>query len=112
MAVSEVAGWVWPANLRTTMQYLSMWIGYDFDDTDWDAINHGFLKTSGDPPGRPQYDYPIVGSPILTVLLARDPGADPVSVLVRGEMDDILRARIDTLLSILAEVQPAPDPDA
>ena len=42
--------------------------------------------------------------PELTVLLDRDPGADPVTMCVRGEMDDILRARVDTLLSVLAAV--------
>jgi len=39
-----------------------------------------------------------------------DPGADLTFVRVRGDMDEILRTRIDTLLSVLADVRPSTDP--
>lgn len=105
MAVPEIGRWVWPENVRTTVQYLSLFVGYDFDDTDWQAIRQGLTDTTCEPPER-WYDYPIVGTPTLTVFLALDPGADPVFVRVRGDMDEILRTRIDTLLSVLADVRP------
>lgn len=105
MSVRQVSGWVYEVNVRTAMEYLSRWVEYDFDDTDWQAIEFGLPETSSDEPEQ-WYDYPIVGSPILTVLLALAPGAEPVFVVVRGDIDDVLQARIETLLSVLSNVCP------
>jgi hypothetical protein len=108
MPVSEVRGWVWSGNVRTGLEYVSRWVGYEFDDTDWQAVENGLPDTSAEEPER-WYDYPIVGSPQLVVLVAVNPGADPVDIRVQGEMDDILAVRIETLLSVLADVMPRTD---
>jgi hypothetical protein len=104
MPVREVQGWVCAVNVRTAMEYLSRWVGYEFDDWDWQAIEFALPGTSWDE--EKWYDYPIVGSPALTVLVAHSPDADPVGVRVRGDIDDILQARIETLLLVLANVRP------
>lgn len=105
MATRQIGGWVWPDKLQLALQYVSMWVGYPFDDSDWQAIEHGLHDTTAEHPQR-WYDYPIVGTPSLTVLIARNPGADPIDVKVQGDIDDILAAKIDTLLSVLAKTTP------
>ena len=98
-----MAGWVWPSNVFVLMTYLSGFIGYPFDDSDWLAIELALPETdAGAPDGF--YEYPLVGQPQLVVQLARNVGADPVAVRVTGPMDPILEARVDTLVAVLAEV--------
>lgn len=104
MTEREISGWIWPEHVRTTAEHLSTWIGYRFDDMDAQAIEHALPQTSSDTPER-WYDYPLSGTPHLTLWLAHDPNADPVSVRVAGDIDDILHARIDTLLSVLSSVR-------
>jgi hypothetical protein len=52
------------------------------------------------------YDYVLRGHASLTVWLAANPGANPVSRRVIGEMDDLRVARVETLPSVLAETLP------
>ena len=105
MVVREISGWVWSGNVRTTVEYLSRWVGYAFDDGDWQAIEHALPETSWEPPEH-WYHYPIMGTPALTVWFACSPGADPVGVRIRGDIGDILEARIDTQLTVLADLRP------
>ncbi|MEY2233538.1 MULTISPECIES: hypothetical protein [Streptomyces] len=35
--MAEVAGWIWQHNLRSLLELLSHYVGYDFDGTDWDT---------------------------------------------------------------------------
>lgn len=100
----EIAGWIWPEHVRTTTEFLSGWINYPFDDTDWQAIEQALPETSSDTPEH-WYDYPLAGTPPLTLRLARDPNADPVSIRVTGKITTTLDAKIDTLLSVLASVR-------
>jgi len=85
------------------MTYLSMFIGYEFDDSDWLAIEMALPQTDTDAADG-FYEYPLVGGSQLVVRLARNVGADPVNVTVTGPMDPVLEARVDTLLAVLAEV--------
>ena len=48
------------------------------------------------------FDYPLVGNRPLNVSLARHPGASPVGVRITGNLDEVLAARADTLLSVLS----------
>lgn len=78
-------------------------MGYSFDQTDWQAIETALPTTDADTADG-WYEYPLTGTPPLTVSLARTVDALPVMVRVVGEMDQVLEARIDTLVSVLAEV--------
>jgi len=54
-------------NVRPLAETLSLWVGYDFDDSDGSAISHGLEGTDADA-GR-SFSYPIAGSPELTLVL-------------------------------------------
>jgi hypothetical protein len=101
-----VEGWVWPANLRTALRHISAWVDYTFDDWDWDAVEAALPQSSWDPPEH-WYDYPIIGSRTLTVYLAHDDGFEPVGVRVEGDLDEVLAARIETILGLLADITAA-----
>ncbi len=107
MSEEEVGGWVWPSNVRPLLTYISLYAGYSFDDLDWQAIETALLHTDADDPAS-FYEYPLVGRTELVVRLAQNVGADPVAVRVSGSMDLVLKTRVETLLSILAEVEDAP----
>ena len=102
----EVAGWILSGNVRTLMVHLAHYVGCTYDDSDWLALKMALPGTdAGTPSG--WYDYPLAGSPVLTVWLAQNCGDIPVSVRVTGVMDPVLAARVDTLLNVLADVNPA-----
>lgn len=106
MRSHEVAGWVLPGNVRTLMTWLAHYVGYAYDDSDWQALEMALSATDAET-AEGWYDYPLAGSPVLTVSLAQTPGDSPVSVRVTGRIDAVLAARVDTLLSVLADVYPA-----
>jgi hypothetical protein len=63
-------------NVYVLMTYLSMFIGYQFDDSDWLAIEMALPETDAAAPDG-SYEFPLVGRPQLVVRLARNVGADP-----------------------------------
>jgi hypothetical protein len=72
----EVAGWVWDTNVRKLMEYLSLWTAYDFDESDWQAIETALPNTDADA-SNGWYEYPLGGCPGLSVQLASNPGRWP-----------------------------------
>ncbi|HVE73996.1 MAG TPA: hypothetical protein VNA30_02760 [Mycobacteriales bacterium] len=102
--MTTVAGWVWPSNVEPLLRSVSHYVGYSFDDTDWQAIAAALPETDDERPDG-WYDYPLAGEPPLRVHLACCVGAAPVMVRVVGPMDAVLEARVDTLVSVLAEVR-------
>lgn len=83
------------------MRHLSSITGYAFDSLDADAVETGLVGTDVDEDA--WFEYPLSGSPRLDVSLARNPGAFPVAVRVVGGRDELLRARIETLLAVLGD---------
>jgi hypothetical protein len=106
MASGDVGGWILPANVRTLMFWLAYYVGYSFEDSDWEAVRAALPATNAELASG-WYDYPVIGSPALTVWLARVPGDTPVSVRVTGELDEVLAARFETLIHVLQDVDPA-----
>jgi len=102
MMTREITGWIWESHARTTVEYLARWVGYDFDDFDWGDIETGIAESTWEPPER-WYDYSIEGDLELAVSFARDENDRLIGIKVTGEMDAILEARIDTLLTLLAD---------
>lgn len=49
------------------------------------------------------YEYPLVGTPPLRVLLARSIGADPVQARFLGASHNCLAARLETLMDVLSD---------
>jgi hypothetical protein len=103
----EVGGWVWAVNVPALMRQLATLIGYAYDEFDEDAVEAGLAGTDADQASG-WYDYPLIGQPALTVGLAQNVGAEPVSVRVVGDMDPVLAARVDTVISVLAAVRTTP----
>lgn len=110
MRQREVSGWVMETNVYTMLTTLSRWVGYTFDDFDWGAIVTALPETDAGAADR-WYEYPLLGTWPVTVSLAINHGAAPVEVRVSGAFDEVLAARIDTMLNLLAEVTPASEPD-
>ncbi|MCX5173585.1 hypothetical protein OG616_36925 [Streptomyces antibioticus] len=100
--MAEVSGWIWRRNLRSFLELLSLYVGYDFDATDWDTVALALAGTD-DEHADHWYSYPLVGSMHkIQVRLARSVGGDEVSVNVSGVVTGELELRADTLLSAFA----------
>jgi hypothetical protein len=104
MGDGQVDGWVWPENVQPMLRLLSGYIGYAFDDSDWQAVEAALPETDADDHDA-WYAYPLLGSPPLTVALAQNVGAEPVAVRVSGARDAVLSARISTVLDALADMR-------
>ncbi|MFZ4152228.1 hypothetical protein [Streptomyces pseudogriseolus] len=92
----QIAGWIMDRNLRTFLELLSRYVGYAFDDTDWDTVDE---KSDG------WYSYPLAGTTAtLDVGLARSVGSEVMSVNVTGVETPELQLRTDTLLSACAGI--------
>ena len=102
LVVENVDSWVWDYNVDLFMSHVAQAIGHSYDDLDRGAVEAGLPHTDAD---KDQwFDYPLVGRQQLTVHLAENAGASPVDFRVGGEMDDVLAARIETIVSVLYDV--------
>ncbi|MFG2975561.1 hypothetical protein ACGFYY_21610 [Streptomyces sp. NPDC048331] len=100
--MTEVAGWIWQHNLRSLLELLSPYVGYDFDGTDWDTVGPAVAETDDERADR-WYSYPLVGDTLeVEVRLARSVGGEEVSVAVHGIATAELELRADTLLAVFA----------
>jgi hypothetical protein len=73
-------GWIWTDNLRPLLMELALLVGYQFDDSDWIAVEHGMQGTDSE--AGPWFEYPVGN---LLVTAAFEPGADEmVSVNLEG----------------------------
>ncbi|MCX5174734.1 hypothetical protein [Streptomyces virginiae] len=101
--MAEVAGWIWQHNLRSLLELLSHYVGYDFDGTDWDTVAPAMEETD-DERADGWYSCPLVGDTLeVEVRLARSVGGEEVSVTVRGIATAELELRTDTLLAAFAQ---------
>jgi hypothetical protein len=98
----EVEGWVSDTNVERLFESLARWIGYDFGELDWQAIDNALRWTDGDRADR-WYEYPLGGKPPLDVAVADNPGDGVVSVRITGAIDTELKARIETAFEFLSE---------
>ncbi|MGW7545908.1 hypothetical protein ACWGKQ_33095 [Streptomyces sp. NPDC054770] len=99
-------GWIWNENVQLFLALLARYAGYDFDGTDWQAVELG-LEATDDEHLECWYSYPLVGSDHhLEVRLAKAVGGDEVSVRVEGTSNPelLLRAGAGTGWSGVGEV--------
>jgi hypothetical protein len=106
MGSAEVSGWILPGNVRTLMFWVAHYVGYSFDEGEWEAVQAALPATNAERVTG-WYHYPLIGSPALRVWLALIPEDSPVSVQVTGDIDEILAARFETLIHVLQDVEPA-----
>ncbi|WP_433243046.1 hypothetical protein [Actinomadura nitritigenes] len=103
--VSVVDGWVWDRNVEPLLRLLSRYVGYSFDDTDWQTVVLGLEGTDDEQDSR-WYSYPLVGHQQLDVALAHAIGSDVVSVRIDGLTDHDMVLRAETLLDAYAATLP------
>ncbi|MGW3287369.1 hypothetical protein ACWDR3_22300 [Streptomyces sp. NPDC001002] len=101
-------GWIWGDNLRPFCESLAAEVAYDFDDSDWLAIETALSDTDDEQPRSAWYVYPLVGHSRVDLQLARSVGGSEVSVSVQGNVNSRVRARLDLLLNIMARYKTAP----
>jgi hypothetical protein len=80
-------------------QYLAAYTHIKWDDLDQDALDGAIGRTDAD--AGEWFEYPVGGKPQLLIAFANNVGSDVVDVRVSGEFDDVLAARIDTLIDVL-----------
>ncbi len=98
------SSWVLTANIRPLVESLAALVDYEADDWDWDAIEAGLNGTDAEDP-HGWYDYPLAGTTMLRLELANEPGSNVTMVQVHHPPDQLLTARIETLMSMLARYQ-------
>ncbi|GHG31934.1 MULTISPECIES: hypothetical protein [Amycolatopsis] len=96
----RVAGWIFEGNLTKVVEYAAALVGYGWDELDDGALEAGVPETDADLPPSTWFAYPIAGTPELALRIARDRDAGILSVIIDGEMDDVLAARLETLLDL------------
>ncbi|MFI5849072.1 hypothetical protein ACIA8B_24350 [Micromonospora chalcea] len=93
------------ANVRPLIESLAALVDYEADGWDWDAIEAGLRGTDADDP-HGWYDYPLIGTAAtLRLELANDPGSVITTVQIHHAPDELLTARIETVMSMLARYQ-------
>ena len=92
--------WVPSDNLKSVITAICWWINYPFDQSDWTAVYYGYRGTDNE--AGIWYRYPLMGTPPLEIDLAREPGADPVTIKVNAThpLPPHLQVQIETTLSI------------
>jgi hypothetical protein len=93
-------GWIFDTNLRPMCESVAEYTEYEFDDSDWLAIETALPTT--DVERSDWYDYPLSGRVPLTLFVAADPGSSVVFVRFAGEADSLVKAQIEAALQIFA----------
>ncbi|GAA2264539.1 hypothetical protein GCM10010415_30690 [Streptomyces atrovirens] len=92
--------WIIDANLRPLCESVGAFAGYEFGDSDWQAVETALPAT--DIERDAWYDYPLLGHVPLTLFVAADPGSSVVFVRVAGVSDDRTAAQVEAALHIFA----------
>ncbi|MCX2950607.1 hypothetical protein [Lentzea sp. NEAU-D7] len=96
----EVGGWIYEDNLTRVVEYIATLVHYRWDDLDSGALEAGIPSTDADLPPSTWFEYPIVGTPEITLRIARDHEGGILSVTISGGVDAVLAARFETLLDL------------
>ncbi|WP_458245399.1 hypothetical protein [Streptomyces sp. MAI_2237] len=95
-------GWIREANLRAFCESLAAEVAYDFDDSDWLAIDTALPHTDDEQPRSAWYTHPLVGRTRVDLHIARSVGGGEVSVSVQGTVDSRSRIRVELLVDVMA----------
>ncbi|MGW4208567.1 hypothetical protein ACWEIJ_11330 [Lentzea sp. NPDC004789] len=93
--MNEVRGWIFEENLTKVVEYASHLAGYRWDDLDEEAMAAGVPGT--DPDRDLWFEYPA--GP-WTLRIAQEDGTRVIQVRIGGDFDEVLAARLDTLLDL------------
>lgn len=96
----EVAGWIFEDNLTRVVEYTAALVHYKWDDLDNGALEAGIPTTDADLPST-WFEYPIAGTPAITLRIARNHGSATLSTTISGDIDAVLAAKLETVLDLL-----------
>lgn len=99
--MAKVVGWIFETNLDKFVEWVATYVNYRWDDLDDGALVGTLDATDADNP-EAWFEYPIVGSPPVTLSVARDWGSAKFSVRITGAFDVVLAARLETLLDVFS----------
>lgn len=77
--------WIIEDNLKPFVETLSGFVGYSFDEWDWDAIYYGVRDTNEEVDR--WYQYELIGDRKMKLWLARADGSFPIFVRVEADKD-------------------------
>lgn len=100
LGVREVRGWIFDDNLTRVVEYITSLVQYNWDELDSGALDAGIPSTNADLAPSTWFEYPIAGVLEISLRIACDQGAGILSVIVSGEIDEVLAARFETLLDL------------
>ncbi|MFW6722785.1 hypothetical protein ACHZ98_22000 [Streptomyces sp. MAR4 CNY-716] len=96
-------GWIWESNARAFCDSLAAEVGYDFDDSDWQAIETALPGTDDDQPPSSWYVYPFVGRDRVDLRVAQGVGGAEISVRIEGAVGTRTRHRIAAVLDLMSQ---------
>jgi hypothetical protein len=88
----DLKDWIFGENLRPWLEILSAVVGYDFDDTDWDAVDAGIATTDSE--SLRWHEVSLGGDGAPLVKLAKEPGSAVVAVMASLPTDLVERAKL------------------
>ena len=98
--VRRISGWIVEDNLTRVVEYIASLVGCIWDDLDDGALEAGIVTTDADCPLGTWFEYPVMGTPELTLRIASNRGDGILSMTIEGEFDVVLAARFETLLDL------------
>jgi hypothetical protein len=91
--VNEVRGWISQDNLQRVVMYVSWLAGYQWGDFDTSPIEAGAATTNAQTAA--WFSHPIGA---VTLAVCWDQSNGMVEVVLNGPFDEVLTARLDTML--------------
>ncbi len=91
--VRVVSGWIYEANLRRVILFISLFANYEWDEFDSSSIESGVATLTGHEESWLGY---VIGGIRLEV--ARDLSNGTLLVTMSGELNDEIQARLETML--------------
>lgn len=88
-----------PEQVHQFLERVSDWAGSVLTDSDWDTVRAGMERLGSE--SDKQVSYRMDGWTAVTAYVAKAPDAEHIRLQFVGEIDDILAARIETLIEVL-----------
>ncbi|MER6974773.1 hypothetical protein ABT304_27195 [Nocardioides sp. NPDC000445] len=88
-----------PEQVRQFLERVSDWTGSLLTDSDWHTVRAGMERLGSE--SDTQVSYLIDGWTAITAYVTKAPKAENIRLQVVGEIDDLLAARIETLIELL-----------
>lgn len=89
-----IARWIYEENILPWLETIANFVGYKFDEWDWNAVNFGIQNTNVEE--EKWYEYQLIGNQIADVKIAIDVGASVMFVQLQSEKSVEEKAQVAT----------------